>query len=57
MTKKQRKIVEAWDAFETAEPDISTERLLQMVMDSTGADAFDIGVAMMQAQNADKGGD
>jgi hypothetical protein len=33
-----RKIIEAWEAHEAREPDISTERLMAMVEDDTGAD-------------------
>lgn len=42
MTERQKQIVEAWDMFEEMEPDISTERLLAMVEDETGADAGEI---------------
>ena len=52
MSKKQRKIVAVWEAFEDAEPDISTERLLQMVTDATGADVDEICVAMVAAGKA-----
>jgi len=31
--KRDRKILEAWEMFESVEPDISTERLLQQVAD------------------------
>lgn len=33
-----KQIVAAWEAIEDAEPDISTERLMAMVENDTGAD-------------------
>lgn len=46
MTKRQRKIIDAWNMFEEQDPDISTERLFAMVEDFTGADAGDIAEAL-----------
>lgn len=33
-----KQIINAWNAIEDAEPDISTERLMAMVENNTGAD-------------------
>ena len=40
---RQRRVREAWDRIEHADPDISTERLLMMVADETGEDYGDVG--------------
>lgn len=34
-----RRIIESWSIHEDADPEISTERLMAMVQDDTGADA------------------
>ena len=49
MTKMQKRIVEIWERIEGADPDISTERLLTMIQDETGADAGGITRAMVAA--------
>lgn len=36
--EQDRAIIAAWNAHEEADPDISTERLMAMVEDDTGAD-------------------
>jgi len=35
-------VLAAWETFEDAEPDISTERLMSMVVDATGEDYGDV---------------
>ncbi len=47
MTKRQKRILRSYDRHEEREPDISTERLLAMVEDDTGADADEITEALM----------
>ena len=42
MADRMRRVREAWDRIEDAEPDISTERLASMVADDTGEDYGDI---------------
>lgn len=38
MTDKQRQIIEVWNDFEDADPDISTERLLAMTSSACKCD-------------------
>jgi hypothetical protein len=42
LAERQQRVQDAWNRIEDAEPDISTERLLAMVMDATGEDYGDI---------------
>jgi hypothetical protein len=46
MTKKQRNLVRLWEDFEKAEPDISTERLMEMVCQAGRADAPEVAEAL-----------
>ena len=48
MTPKQRRIIEAFDAHDAAEPAISTERLFQMVCDDIGCDHAEVADALYQ---------
>jgi len=52
---RQRQIEDAWDKFEDADPDTSTERLLAMIEDETGADAGDISGALYKRHLAEQG--
>jgi len=47
--KLDKLIIAAWEVIEDAEPDISTERLMAMVEDDTGADIFRIVDALERA--------
>ena len=46
--ERARRVQDAWEMIEDAEPDISTERLMAMVADATGEDEGDIA-AMIPA--------
>lgn len=43
----------AWEAFEEAEPDISTERLIAMTMDKCGVEIDDVLAVMCQDKGAE----
>ena len=45
-----RRVQVAWDMFEDAEPDISTERLLAMVADATGEEYGDLAAMLADAE-------
>ncbi len=47
VTKRQKKILASYDLHESMEPDISTERLLAMVENDTGADSAEVIEALM----------
>lgn len=49
----RKEILDAWNAIEKEEPDISTERLWAMVMDQTGCDYDDVTDAL--AEEYDRG--
>jgi hypothetical protein len=42
MADRKRRVREAWERIEDAEPDISTERLMAMVANDTGEDYGDV---------------
>ena len=46
LTKRQQYIIRTYYRIEDTEPDISTERLFQMVIDETHADAEEIAEAL-----------
>lgn len=54
MTAKQIRIVNNWEMFEAAEPDISTERLMQMTADASKCDVADVSDALHQRQQEEK---
>jgi hypothetical protein len=53
LQERIRRVREAWDRIEGAEPDISTERLLAMVADDTGEDYGDVA-ALHRGDDPDK---
>jgi hypothetical protein len=46
LAQRRRRVKEAWEMFEDAEPDISTERLMAMVADETGEDYGDVAALL-----------
>jgi len=48
------KVLAAYDSFEEAEPDISTERLLSMTADSTGLTIENVIAALAAAGRLEK---
>lgn len=55
--KRARKIVDAYHLIEDADPGISTERLLRMVQDDTGADAGDVIEAFQIVEHSNREAD
>ena len=49
MATTPAQVLAIWDAFEDADPDISTERLLAMTGDATGLDASGVIDALAAA--------
>lgn len=47
MTKKQKQICSNWDRIEDNEPDISTERLINMTADYCRVDVCDVAEALI----------
>lgn len=52
MTKRQKKIIESYNIHDT--PDISDERLLQMVCDDCNCDSYDVVEALMTEEKEKK---
>jgi hypothetical protein len=52
LEQRQKIVKKAWDRIESAEPDISTERLMMMVADDTDEDYGDVA-ALYQGENPD----
>lgn len=48
--KRAKQIKAAWDRIHEVEPDISTERLLEMVSQETGVDNADVCEALIIAE-------
>ncbi len=46
MTDKQKQIVALWEGFEEDEPDISTERLMEMTCQAAKVDAGEVSAAL-----------
>ncbi len=52
--KKAQQIAEEWYRIQESEPDISTERLLEMVSQETGVDNADVCEALIIAKRTDE---
>jgi hypothetical protein len=48
-TERQQKIYAAYEAIETSEPDISTERLLSMTAERSRCDVGDVFCKLLRA--------
>lgn len=51
MKPTHSKILSAWEMFEEAEPDISTERLIQQVADHCKCDPDDVVESLYRTRN------